>query len=166
MVPSTHKNPEDVAETFVLCERPGEVGSWERATEGNSALETQRTRPQSPSSLEGYQVNLLARPGVDDEGSGREGHEAEVLACGVADDIGRKASMEDRHLVVRCPARMKGPETPVVRAVVGVFDGHNGHEAADFAAKHFLEFMEQDDGGSLEEIMTGAFKRYFMTAAG
>jgi protein phosphatase 2C family protein 2/3 len=74
---------------------------------------------------------------------------ASYLPCirsGAASSIGSRPQMEDVHLtlddiseLLTGPLRVDGPT-----AFFGVFDGHGGKDAADYAGKHLLENLLED----------------------
>ena len=57
----------------------------------------------------------------------------------VATSHGRASYMEDRHLTVSFNINIGGKEYPV--KLSGIFDGHGGTEAADFAVQHIQQFL-------------------------
>lgn len=156
-VPQPHIS---VPESPFLENEGGEVGCGEVVTAGSGVLGLQRTRSAPSSSLEGESLVLpLGSDGEEGRGGVRKEKEVEGLACGAAADIGQRGSMEDTHLAERDLGRIGGPGVPAVRALVGVFDGHNGAGAAEFAAENFVGFME-GDWGCMEDVMDGAFRRW------
>lgn len=137
----------------------GEVGNGEMGTAGSGGgigLELQRTRSAPLSSVEVEGAMVCS----ESEGVKAGGMKEEVvrLACGVAADIGQRSSMEDTYLAERDLGQIGGPGMPSVRALVGVFDGHNGAGAAEFAAKNFVGFLE-GDGECMEDVIDRAFRR-------
>ena len=63
-------------------------------------------------------------------------------------------SMEDRHLVVTAAAGRSDAGS----ALLAVFDGHRGAQAAEYARRHFLEHLgAQGAAPTAEAALRGAF---------
>lgn len=69
-------------------------------------------------------------------------------------------SMEDRHLVVTAATGRSGgiPGSNAGSALLAVFDGHRGGQAAEYARQHFLEHLgAQGASPTAEAALRGAF---------
>ncbi|CAJ1973752.1 unnamed protein product [Sphenostylis stenocarpa] len=84
-----------------------------------------------------------------------------TLRSGACADIGFRSSMEDVYVCVDnfmhdygLKNRIDGPS-----AFYGVFDGHGGKHAADFACQHLPKFIldDEDFPGDIERIVVSAF---------
>lgn len=95
-------------------------------------------------------------PDMDLEAS-KEDKGREALACGVSMDIGMRRTMEDTYIAASHVG--DGQLFPDVRALVGVFDGHNGAGVAQFAADKFVSFMEEMEAQSVMDVIQGTFQR-------
>lgn len=83
------------------------------------------------------------------------GHQATVTAGAYATAGKRGADkMEDRHVVLRSAGAATGGPT-----VLGVFDGHRGHEAAEFMAARLEEELGRQWGaaGSPADALRATF---------
>mmetsp|Transcript_1029 Transcript_1029/g.2575 ORF Transcript_1029/g.2575 Transcript_1029/m.2575 type:complete len:622 (-) Transcript_1029:92-1957(-) len=98
---------------------------------------------------------LWARTGWAAGSRGKEGHQATVTAGAYATAGKRGADkMEDRHVVLRSAGAATGGPT-----VLGVFDGHRGHEAAEFMAARLEEELGRQWGaaGSPADALRATF---------
>ncbi|CAD7703962.1 unnamed protein product [Ostreobium quekettii] len=89
--------------------------------------------------------------------AGSKGGRCEHVLCAAADDIGQRRSMEDRSFA----GTGKNACCPKIGAFLGVFDGHNGAQAAQFSSEHFMPFLADALSGGLSvgEALEGAFRR-------
>lgn len=81
------------------------------------------------------------------------------LMCAVSSDIGQRKSMEDYH-VVATGESISSHKSPRIEAFLGVFDGHNGPEAAKFSSENLMHFLLQEyakDCG-IAAALKGAFQ--------
>lgn len=82
------------------------------------------------------------------------------LKCAVSSDIGQRKSMEDCYVVVMRDG-IASHKSPHIEAFVGVFDGHNGPEAAKFSSENLMGFLLQEYTG--DRGIAAALKRAFQT---
>jgi len=85
-------------------------------------------------------------------------HQFKELSFGVGSLQGKRPSMEDRHV-----ALLSLPKNPKI-ALFGVYDGHQGEEAADFAKESlheevdkYLSLVDSKYGGDKFKALTQAF---------
>ena len=89
--------------------------------------------------------NTEVKEDVEKVGSIRSGH---------AEMIGRRPNMEDVTIIL--------PNTPTqASSFFGLFDGHGGREAAEFASEHLPEMLKEclNKGGDVKKCYEDAFKR-------
>lgn len=69
-----------------------------------------------------------------------------IIRSGSFTDIGRRRSMEDEHMCIDDLSKHLGSmfEGPKPSAFYGVFDGHEGAEAAIFVRNNLLKFVTED----------------------
>ncbi|XP_028779318.1 probable protein phosphatase 2C 22 [Neltuma alba] len=83
------------------------------------------------------------------------------LRSGGCGDIGFRSSMEDVYLCVDNFLPNYGPNNRIdgPSAFYGVFDGHGGKHAADFACHHLPKFIGEDESfpSDIERIVASAF---------
>lgn len=86
-----------------------------------------------------------------------------IFRSGSWAEIGPKSYMEDEHICVNNLDEHLGAtvKVPSPGAFYGVFDGHNGSDAAEFTRKNILKFIVEDSHftSSLEKAIKSAFVR-------
>ncbi|MQM06014.1 hypothetical protein Taro_038836 [Colocasia esculenta] len=109
-------------------------------------------------------VRTSASEVSDEVESGSEQYEAEfvpIVRSGAWSDIGFRSSMEDAYVCFDNIMHNYGlknlGEGP--NAFYGVFDGHGGKHAADFACNHLPRFIvgDEDFPGEIERVISSAF---------
>ncbi|GMI92845.1 DNA-binding protein phosphatase 1 [Hibiscus trionum] len=80
-----------------------------------------------------------------------------IVRSGAWADIGIRTSMEDVYLCVDDYGVKNFADGP--NAFYGVFDGHGGKHAADFACNHLPRFILEDEDfpGEIERVVSSAF---------
>jgi protein phosphatase 1L len=87
-------------------------------------------------------------------GGSKRGAAGDPLSrVGIAEDQGRRPYMEDRHVVCRDLGGHKGIN------LYGVFDGHGGHQAADFCVDRLPNILskEKDFPKNLQRALVSSF---------
>ncbi|KAM2274005.1 hypothetical protein ACFX1S_043863 [Malus domestica] len=84
-----------------------------------------------------------------------------IVRSGAWDDIGSRPNMEDVYVCVDNFVNDYGLKnhTDGPNAFYGVFDGHGGKHAADFASSHLPKFIFEDEDfpTDIEQVITSAF---------
>lgn len=84
-----------------------------------------------------------------------------IVRSGAWTDIGIRSSMEDVYVCVDDFTNQYGLERISERpnAFYGVFDGHGGKHAADFACCHIPQYISEDEDfpREIERVITSAF---------
>lgn len=70
----------------------------------------------------------------------------------VAVDKGPRRTMEDKYFITTDVNNSLHAVCPSIHAIAGVFDGHNGSEAAEFASQNFLRLLVDVCKGHLSDI--------------
>ncbi|XP_062101601.1 probable protein phosphatase 2C 22 isoform X2 [Humulus lupulus] len=125
----------------------------------NAAVGYKKSLVRHPSLMKTKTTDFSAEPGLDVEDC--QSHFSPIIRSGAWTDIGFRASMEDAYVCVDNFMQNYGlknlPDGP--SAFYGVFDGHGGKHAADFACYHLPKFIVEDDGfpGDVEKVLASAF---------
>lgn len=116
---------------------------------GELSFHRSRSAPTAPVDLEPPseqesegQIDNGLKDGAP-ESTGRSECRSAVLSslrCAVSADIGQRRTMED-YYVVAMRKDISNRKSPSIEACVGIFDGHNGPEAAKYSSENLVEFL-------------------------
>ncbi|CAD7697417.1 unnamed protein product [Ostreobium quekettii] len=143
----------------------GSAGGQQRGGLPAPATGITRTRsapmpPRPPEPEPKGQEFGQGRQGESKDGEEKQsGRYANVL-CGGSADIGQRRTMEDYFIAGRAGECGAGAESQI-EAFVGVFDGHNGPEAAQFASENFMPFLAEAcaQGSGIAPALRAVFQR-------